>query len=68
MSKQKGYKMFRLYFVADSIKLSWKNMNAIRDVDRGNCGSGVSIRGWFDTVREEVAYRRCGGSCRPNSS
>ena len=45
MSKQRGYKMFRLYYVAVSIKLSWKNMTTIRDVDRGHSGCGATVRG-----------------------
>lgn len=45
MSKQRGYKMFRLYYVAVSIKLSWKNMNKIHDADRDLSSSGVTVRG-----------------------
>gem|GEM_PF-4547895 len=45
MSKQRGYKMFRLYYVPVSIKLSWKNMNTIHDVDRGHSSSGVTVWG-----------------------
>lgn len=45
MSKQRGYKMFLLYYVAVSIMLSWKNMTAIRDVDRDHSRSGATVRG-----------------------
>ncbi|KXB51344.1 hypothetical protein HMPREF1861_00380 [Corynebacterium kroppenstedtii] len=45
MSKQRGYKMFRLYYVPVYIKLSWKNVNTIRDVDWAHSSSGVTVRG-----------------------